>query len=316
MQPRQIISAYFLLQAIGTAVWWGGLVAYPPSMKWFQPRDWPTETLLSFWLADFILIVAGSVVAANGVWRRCHGAPMVVWMVAAVTWYPTLVCIAISVQTGEAWIASSMMVTMAGLSLAMATIHGNTTQSPATIRVTPMNRRSAVLWTLGQTAIFWGTFLWVLPMGIVEVKRHFGWIGFTHVSQAPLSLGLFLGASCFGLWSGMTMATRGEGTPLPTATAPRLVIAGPYRFVRNPMAVAGIVQGIAVGWYLGSISVIAYSLAGAIVWHVAVRPIEQRDLAERFGESYTSYQKSVGLWLPRLSLCSPSGKCLRLWKRK
>jgi protein-S-isoprenylcysteine O-methyltransferase Ste14 len=35
-----------------------------------------------------------------------------------------------------------------------------------------------------------------------------------------------------------------------------LVIAGPYRYVRNPMAVAGILQGIAVGWYLGSVSVI------------------------------------------------------------
>lgn len=33
----------------------------------------------------------------------------------------------------------------------------------------------------------------------------------------------------------------------------RLVIARPYRFVRNPMAVAGIVQGLAVGWYLGEL---------------------------------------------------------------
>jgi len=221
-----------------------------------------------------------------------------VWAVAVVVWYPTLVCIATSIQTGEAWIASSMMVSMAGLSLSMATIHGNADQSPATIRVTAMRRWPAVLWTLGQTVIFWGVFLWVLPMGIVEFERHCGISGFKHAFQTSLSIGLFVAASCLGLWSGVTMATRGDGTPLPTATAPRLVIAGPYRFVRNPMAVAGIVQGIAVGWCLGSVAVIAYSLAGAVLWHIAVRPVEESDLAGRFGKRYAQYQSRVRLWIP------------------
>jgi protein-S-isoprenylcysteine O-methyltransferase Ste14 len=65
------------------------------------------------------------------------------------------------------------------------------------------------------------------------------------------------------------------------------------------MAVAGILQGIAVGWYLGSVSVIIYSLTGAVLWHIAVRPVEERDLAKRFGQSYAGYQKNVRLWVPR-----------------
>jgi len=95
------------------------------------------------------------------------------------------------------------------------------------------------------------------------------------------------------------MATRGNGTPLPTASAPSLVIAGPYRYVRNPMALPGIAQGIAVGAYLGSYGVIAYSLLGAIFWHIIVRPVGERDLVERIGESYDHYRTSVRLWLPR-----------------
>jgi len=257
---------------------------------------------MSFWLADFVLIVAGSIAVAVGVWRQRHWAGGLVWAVAMVTWYPTLVCIATSARTGQAWIASSMMISMAGLSVAMATIYGNAVQSPAIIRVTPMNRSAALLWTLGQTVIFWGTFLWVLPLGIVELERHLGWTAFGHLLQTPLSAMLFLAASFLGLWSGFTMAVRGDGTPLPTATAPRLVINGPYRYVRNPMALAGIIQGIAVGWYLGSSSVIAYSLAGVAVWHVAVRPVEERDLAKRFGESYDNYRQTVRLWLPRVPL--------------
>ena len=121
MKPRQIVSTYFLVQAVGTAAWWLLLVAYPLSVKWFQPKHWPAESLWSFWLPDFGLLVAGSIAAAAGAWRRVHWSTMVVSMVAAVTWYPALVCLATSIRTGEAWIASSMMVSMAGLSLAMAT---------------------------------------------------------------------------------------------------------------------------------------------------------------------------------------------------
>jgi hypothetical protein len=175
--------------------------------------------LFSFWLADSVLLVAGSLVAAIGAWRHSHWSTTNIWMVAAVTWYPTLVCIATGIQTSQTCIASSMMVSMAGLSLAMASIHGNANRSPATIRVTPMTRKAAVLWTLGQTAICWATFLWVLPMGILELERHFGFAEFSHAFQTLSAVGLFVAASCLGLWSGVTMATPGNGTPLPTATA-------------------------------------------------------------------------------------------------
>ena len=297
MRPRQIVSAYFLVQAVATTGWWTLLLAYPPSVKWFQPNDWPIGSLWSFWLADLVLIIAGSIIAAMCVLLQTAWAGWAVWTIAIVTWYPTLVCIAASLQTGQAWIASAWMVSMAGLSLAMATIHGSPWQSPATIRATPMNRPVALLWTLSQTALFWGTFLWVLPLGIVEIEQHLGWTRFRHPFQAAASAAMLLSASALGLWSGITMALRGEGTPLPTATAPRLVIAGPYHYVRNPMAVAGVMQGIAVGWALGSVSVISYSLAGAVLWHVAVRPVEERDLVERFGESYDEYRKHTGhLW--------------------
>lgn len=298
MRPREIIGSYFLIQAVGTVAWWVLLIVYPPSVKWFQPEAWPTESLLSFWLADFALLIAGSVIAAIGVLRQSAWAGTVVWAVAVVTWYPTLVCIATSMLTGEGWFASSMMVSMSGLSLAMATIYGKADQSPAAIRVTAMNVQHAVLWTLGQTVIFWSVFLWVLPMGIIELERFFRINGFAHIFQAPASIGLFATASCVGLWSGFTMASAGKGTPLPTATAPQLVISGPYRFVRNPMAVAGIAQGLAVGWYLGSYAVLVYSLAGVVVWHIVVRPVEERDLKSRFGERYDEYQRRVRLWIP------------------
>ena len=78
MTPRQIVALYFLTQAIGTLSWWGLLIGFPPSIKWFQPSDWPADALLSFWMADLILIVAGSLTAAVGAWRQYHWATNVV----------------------------------------------------------------------------------------------------------------------------------------------------------------------------------------------------------------------------------------------
>jgi len=64
------------------------------------------------------------------------------------------------------------------------------------------------------------------------------------------------------------------------------------------MAVAGVVQGVAVGWYLGSYAVIVYSVVGAVLWHVAVRPVQEADLNSGFGKTYTEYQQRVRLWVP------------------
>ena len=104
-------------------------------------------------------------------------------------------------MTDEAWIASAMMVSMAGLTLAMATIHGNLGQQPATIRVTHMTTMSAMGWTLAQTIIFWSVFLWILPKGIVELEHRLGWRSFSHSYQSFATSSLFIVASVLGLLS-------------------------------------------------------------------------------------------------------------------
>lgn len=299
MNPKKIIASYLVIQAAGTAGWWVLLFWIRDSVSWFQPGDWPADALLGFWLADFLLVVGGSIVVAAAVVAEKPWAGIAIWSLATAVWYPALYCIGVSVLTDGAWIASAMMTSMAGLTLAMATIYGNATQTPATIRVTPMSKKGAVTWTFAQTAIFWGVFLWILPKGIVELESRLGWNAFVHTGQFILSVSLLAVASWVGAWSGITMALAGDGTPLPTATAPRLVVRGPYRFVRNPMALAGISQGVAVGWWMGSSGVIAYSIVGAFVWHWFVRPVEEADLRSRFGDQYAQYKQAVRLWVPR-----------------
>lgn len=114
-----------------------------------------------------------------------------------------------------------------------------------------------------------------------------------HGGQDSRCSSLLLTASALGIWSAAAMSTQGDGTPLPSATARRLVIAGPYRFVRNPMALAGIAQGVAVGLMIDSWLVVMYALCGSLVWNWVVRPLEEVDLEERFGVEYAAYACAV-----------------------
>lgn len=100
------------------------------------------------------------------------------------------------------------------------------------------------------------------------------------------------------------MSTLGNGTPLPSAMPNHLVIAGPYRWIRNPMAAAGILQGAAVGVILQSWLVVAYAVVGSLVWNYVVRPLEESDLEERFGEEFRQYRDAVRCWVPGVSRAS------------
>jgi protein-S-isoprenylcysteine O-methyltransferase Ste14 len=298
--PRSIVVAYCCVQATAIFVWWLCLLTMPSLIFWFHPRDWPAEGLLAFAIPDGVLLMLGSVFCAWAVAKQQNYVSLAVWTLAGVGWYPTLYCLGVSCLTDEAWLATALMTAMAGMMTAMATILGTPTQTPATYRATRLKSSSAIFWTLLQVVIFWGTFLIILPKGLNEVEQKFLWQNLSFVGQGPISISLIGLASCLGLASGMAMARQGQGTPLPTASAPELVCTGPYRWIRNPMALAGIVQGLGVGIFLGSLSVIAYAILGGILWHVVVRPSEELELQSRFGDAYQDYRRKVGLWLPRI----------------
>lgn len=153
--------------------------------------------------------------------------------------------------------------------------------------------------TFAQCVVVWGTTLLLGPLLILTVQAAWDIPGFDFPGRRLAGALGFLACSALNLWTGWTLALLGEGTPLPLDCPRRLVIAGPYRWVRNPMALAGIGQGAMVGLWLGSWLVLAYALAGAVLWHVVIRPTEERDLLARFGDAYAAYRAVVPLWIPR-----------------
>ena len=151
--------------------------------------------------------------------------------------------------------------------------------------------------TAAQVVVLWTLALYVVPVLIV---RALGAAEITLFDVRPLpQLGwpLLILASAAGLWSGATMALRGRGTPLPLDHARQLVVTGPYAYVRNPMAIAGLSQGLGVVLILGSLAVAIYVVSGGLFWNQVLRPIEERRLEDQFGDAYRAYRQDVRCWI-------------------
>lgn len=287
---------YFAAQALAIAAWWVALLARPEWREAFRPPGAEDADLLAFILPDAI-VVALSLVAAAALWRgHAWGAPLA-WGVAGAIGYATAYLVAWATLRDGAWLAVVAMVPAAVLSAFFAL------DSSPNVRVFRKAKRRTRAGHLAATAlsivVFWGFFLFVLPPAIAFVERKLGIAGYAFPSQAWSPWLLFAAASALGLWSGVTMASRGEGTPLPMDGTNALVVGGPYRWIRNPMVVAGLSQGLAVVLWLGSWLGLAYVALGAILWHLFVRPAEERELAHKFGAPYDRYRASVPLWIPR-----------------
>jgi protein-S-isoprenylcysteine O-methyltransferase Ste14 len=154
--------------------------------------------------------------------------------------------------------------------------------------------------TIGQIVVFWSFFLFLVPAVIVRVESALGIGSFASPGWRLFGICLFIAMGALGVFSGMIFAVLGSGTPLPLDTTTKLVIVGPYRYVRNPMAISGIAQGFAVGFYLGSPLTVAYASLGVIAWNFFARAWEEVDLEARFGEPYREYRNHVRCWIPRL----------------
>src|SRR5438132_1692739 len=107
-------------------------------------------------------------------------------------------------------------------------------------------------------AVLWIVFLFALPSVIRWMEARIGWfwLRFAPGEGRILAVALFCMASFIGFWSGYVLVKFGDGTPMPLECTRNLVIAGPYRYIRNPMSTMGILQGLSVGLFLGSFAVI------------------------------------------------------------
>jgi protein-S-isoprenylcysteine O-methyltransferase Ste14 len=100
-------------------------------------------------------------------------------------------------------------------------------------------------------------------------------------------------------WKTVSLFTEyGEGTPAPFDPPKKLVVRGPYQYVRNPMmiGVSLVLSGEAL--ILGSVSLWIWFLTFLILCLILVPIWEEPDLEKRFGAPYQEYIQKVPRWIP------------------
>ena len=124
---------------------------------------------------------------------------------------------------------------------------------------------------------------WPMPIGVATPRRALAWL--------LIALSVVLLTSSFrSFWRKHTSAI-----PIRPATA--LVIAGPYRFTRNPMYVGLALLTGAVGLLLNTWWPIVLLIPTLILVQVFVIAREERYLHRRFGAEYDAYTRQVRRWL-------------------
>jgi protein-S-isoprenylcysteine O-methyltransferase Ste14 len=100
------------------------------------------------------------------------------------------------------------------------------------------------------------------------------------------------------VWCVMAFVFMGRGTPLPLDAPRRLVVRGPYAYVRNPMYVGAFLALAGAALRFRSLPLALYAVGFLTVLHLVVVLYEEPVLRARFGEEYDAYRKAVGRWIP------------------
>ncbi len=143
---------------------------------------------------------------------------------------------------------------------------------------------------------FLGLWAWLLPGWLGLHMETAGEARWRWLAAIPSVLGFAVALRC--IWN---FGWTGHGTPAPMAPPTRLVVAGFYRYVRNPMYL-----GFAVGW-IGLWVLFGHAhpatilgvAATALGVHLFVVLYEEPTLRAKFDGDYEMYCKNVRRWWPR-----------------
>ena len=105
--------------------------------------------------------------------------------------------------------------------------------------------------------------------------------------------------AALAVWCVLTFALVGKGTPAPFDPPRRLVVRGPYVYVRNPMYLGAVLALAGAALFYRSLTVALYAGVFLLATHAFVLAYEEPTLRATFGADYERYCSRVRRWWPR-----------------
>jgi len=136
----------------------------------------------------------------------------------------------------------------------------------------------------------------MIALSVRSFDRYLG-VALPAGSEIP-GIVLMIAGGILGLLCAGTFVVRGQGTPAPFDAPKKFVAIGPYRHVRNPMYIGGLLLLAGFGLYQHSVSILilAAALSGGV--HLLVVFYEEPALRKVFGETYQEYCSATRRWIP------------------
>lgn len=151
--------------------------------------------------------------------------------------------------------------------------------------------------------VFLGLLPAVVGLGGRRVDREMG-LPPLRFGTASRVLGAVLTTTGFslGFWSVATQLDRGRGTPLPVMPTQELLTDGPFRYCRNPMTLGAISAYLGIALMARTAAGTTMSLALAASLLAYLKLLEERELADRFGDGYLVYKRATPFIIPRFRM--------------
>jgi protein-S-isoprenylcysteine O-methyltransferase Ste14 len=146
------------------------------------------------------------------------------------------------------------------------------------------------------STLFIGFLLIYLPTRVLSWSG----IGRPTAIEGQQIMGMIIGSTgaVVALWCIFTFVWIGRGTPAPFDPPRRLVIRGPYRFVRNPMYIGAGLALAGAALFYESVPLLAYGGMFLLACHLFVVSYEEPALRRTFGAEYEAYCHRVRRWWP------------------
>ena len=337
MIPREWLSAHFLLFRIGLFLcafgYW--IVGY----YWFKPkgREFP-QAVMAVWTQMSVGTLLDMAVVRLGFWTyrpmpfTLHGVPIdlhlewglvwgffLTWLYSKLRRFrrgPRFVLLYLAVWTfvtvgfdavvaGQMlflshaapywWVADSVFLLVVQ-AITLGVYHTGLFPSPR-----PFWRRWAccarsVLYVTTIAAVFYI----VLPQVVLSLTHTEQVRPLLDLRNPLILLPLIALPFALGAWAILAFAVSGYGTPLPLDPPRRLVLTGPYAYVRNPMQVAGMLLALLLPIRYPTPYMLFYVVDMGLVSIVLFAFFERDELEDRFGKAYLPYRRAVRNWIPRL----------------
>jgi len=147
--------------------------------------------------------------------------------------------------------------------------------------------------------IYYGLTVVALPAACLTIESMLG------LERQPTTWLRIIGAVLIALgaalqvWCIILLQRIGLGTPSPAVPTRRLVTAGPYAQVRNPLNIAEVLVFIGLATWFASILLLAYAIAAWAAFHVFIVVVEEPRHRKEFANEFTRYSLDTGRWIPK-----------------